>query len=217
MKNLCVIPARAASKRIPNKNIRDFNGSPIIEYPLNQAIKSKMFDKIMITTDDKQIMRDYGEFAYARSPMSATDKATLTEALLDLGADHLSQYDYVCLLLPTAVFITKDDIIKSYEIAKHRQATVTLMKYGHPIERAFVLNGSNAKMANEKLMFTRTQDIKEYYHDAGQFYWLNIKDLLRQKKIYMIDLGYYKIDYCIDIDNEEDWKNAERYLRGRYA
>jgi N-acylneuraminate cytidylyltransferase len=216
MKNLCVIPARAASKRIPHKNIREFNGTPIIEYPLNEAIKSKLFDKIMITTDDKRILIDYSEFAYVRSPMSATDKATLADAVLDLGADLLSQYDYVCLLLPTAVFTTKDDLIKSFDSAKYSQAVTTLTKYSHPIQRAFEIKGSSARMVlDESIMMSRTQDLAEYYHDAGQFYWLHTESFLKQKKIFMKDLGYYKIDYCIDIDNEADWKNAEQYLRGK--
>lgn len=202
--NLCIIPARAGSKRIPNKNIREFCGKPIIEYALEIA-KSVFIKPIVYTNDDRIIFKYPGD-AELRTNKNADDNASLTDMLLEI--EWLQYYDTLCLLLPTAVFVTDEDIRKALAMLKKNDAIISVCKYSHPIQRAFEICNKKLTMVNDKNQFIRTQDLKHTYYDAGQFYIINVKSFLQQKKIFMEKSIPYIVD-AVDIDNEEDWGKAE--------
>lgn len=207
MGNICIIPARYGSKRIKDKNIRPFCGKPIIEYAIESAFKSELFDMIIIYTNDIKIIADYPDLAVIRSQENANDIATLTDTLLEALGIY-EKFNNACLLLPTAVFTTSGDIIKAYNLLKDNDAVISVCKYSHPIERAFRIYNDKFMFFSAFNEFRRTQDFPEAYHDAGQFYWLNVKAFKEQKRIFMGNSHPYIMD-AIDIDNESDWIKAE--------
>ena len=113
MNTLAIITARGGSKRIPRKNIRDFNGKPIIAYSIEAALKSAVFDTVMVSTDDEEIAdiaRKHGaEVPFMRSSATSDDHATTSDVLrevLETYASHGAGYDIAACIYPTAPFIT---------------------------------------------------------------------------------------------------------------
>lgn len=212
-----MIPARSGSKRIPNKNIKDFLGKPIIIYPIETAKASGIFDDIIVYTDSLDI-KDVAYFCGVKFfHRIATDTETLTETALNFIDKYKSDcgiIDYLCILLPTAVFINTLESKQGYVFNSNKiDCAITFCKYSHPIQRAFYKNGLNTiKMINQECEFSRTQDCVDSYYDAGQMYFLNVKSFLEQKKIFMDNIYPIIID-AVDIDNPEDWKKAEAFYK----
>jgi pseudaminic acid cytidylyltransferase len=214
--NLCIIPARAGSKRIKDKNIREFCGKPIIEYAIDAALESKMFDMIVLYTNIEELFiwnNKSGITRLKRTAKSSGDNKTLSETLIEVLTLLDSKYGWfnnICLLLPTAVFTTSEDLIKSFEMLKDNDAVVAVKESEYPIERAFMIDTFKNQLHMRQPMyeFTRTQDLPQSYYDAGQFYWLNTKAFLEQKRIFMDKTVPYIMD-AIDIDTESDWIKAE--------
>ena len=210
--NLCIIPARAGSKRIPKKNTRSFLGRPIIEYPLDAANYSNLFQQIIISTDDDYIAENYSAYVpFLRSSEAATDTATLTDVVLDV-LTHYNQYDKICVILPTAVFTQPFDLLSAYnKLEDGIDSVVPVCPYEHPIERAFYRDDGLLYMLNPDSAMTRTQDLTPQYHDAGQFYWLNYNAFMEHRKFFMPRTVPY-IMRAVDIDTESDWRRAEAII-----
>jgi N-acylneuraminate cytidylyltransferase len=216
-----MIPARANSRRIPNKNIKDFLGKPIITYPIETAKASGIFDDIVVYTDNP----DIGSIAIENNILSwkrnpASDNETLTETVLNfLSEEKFKDIDYLCVLLPTAVFVDKKVIsyltLETLMKRNEYDCAITFCKYHHPIQRAFMPLVTGMKMVNTQFEFARTQDLLPHYYDAGQMYFLNVKSFLKQKRIFMDNIYPIIID-AVDIDNPEDWKKAEAFYKVIY-
>jgi N-acylneuraminate cytidylyltransferase len=121
-KNLCIIPARGGSKRIPRKNIKDFLGKPIIAYSIEAAIKSELFDEVMVSTDDKEIAevaKKYGaKVPFIRSKENADDFATTVDVLLEVISEykqHKKEFDFCCCIYPTAPLIKIEKLKSGFE------------------------------------------------------------------------------------------------------
>jgi pseudaminic acid cytidylyltransferase len=214
--NLCIIPARAGSKRIPNKNRRPFAGKiPIIEFPVCEALHAKAIDRLVISTDDRELLKTYHRFALKRADKTSGDDAPLVDVVTEV-LDNLDEpCDNVCVLLPCAVFVDSEDIDASFKLLDGKDAVCAVIKYNHPIERAMRLDDYMVSMIQEKYAFTRTQDLQPAYHDAGQFYWLNVKSFQEQRKIFMRRTAGCVLDFAVDIDDESDWTRAEESYRAR--
>lgn len=212
--NLCLIPARAGSKRIPNKNTRDFLGKPILEYPLNAALDSKLFRFTVISTDSWDIYNNYQPNAMWRTPENSSDTATLADVLTEVLDTGLYDVENVCVILPTAVFVKPDDLIRSFAMLRGKQAVMSVKAYRHPIERALRVDDYMVNMIMKEYQFYRTQDLPTAYHDAGQFYWINVEEFRKHKTFFMPKCGGYIID-SVDIDDESDWRRAEEAYRAR--
>jgi pseudaminic acid cytidylyltransferase len=232
-KTVCMIPARGNSKRIPGKNIKDFCGKPIITYPIEIAKQSGIFDDIYVYTDSEEI----ASIAFTcnvnvMDRPKASDNETLTETIMNFINKEWLKYncmniDYLCILLPTAVFVEVDHnhFINMPKEALRRleqglnNAVITFCKYSHPIEIAFKRTQDiieRFEMIDRKYEFTRTQDLEESYYDAGQMYFLNVKSFLQQKKIFMDNIWSMDVD-AVDIDNPEDWGKAEAYYKYKHG
>jgi pseudaminic acid cytidylyltransferase len=220
MANLCIIPARGGSKRIPRKNIKDFLGKPIIAYSIETALKSKLFDEVMVSTDDKEIAtlaKSYGaEVPFMRSEINSNDIATTFEVLEEviLKYEELNNtFANICCLYPCSP-LTKQQILKeAYDKLTYEKLTTVfpVVAYSNPIQRAFKLENNRLCMFDYKYSQTRSQDLERAYYDSGQFYWLNTKLLMEERNIYSNNSSGIVIDeiYAQDIDNEIDWKLAE--------
>ena len=220
MKNLCIIPARGGSKRIPKKNIKDFLGKPIIAYSIQAALNSNLFDEVMVSTDDEKIAkiaRQYGaNVPFMRSKENADDFATTVEVLLEVIEKYIAlklTFDNICCLYPTSPFTTGKKIKEAFIKLKEENldAVFPVMAFSYPIQRALKLNDDKISFFYPEFENSRSQDLEETYHDAGQFYFLKATKVLKNKRIFSNNVGGVIISEleAQDIDNETDWKIAE--------
>jgi len=219
MKTLCIIPARGGSKRIPKKNIKDFFGKPLISYSIEVAKKSKLFNDIVVSTDDKKIAdiaQQYGATVQFR-PKELSDDFTGTGDVVKYVINALKKdghkYDFACTIYATAPLLQEKYLIQGYkEIIKNNAKmvfSVTSMPF--PIQRTFkITNDGRCKMFTPEHFSSRSQDLEEAYQDAGQFYWEDLDkeftDLPFGQDSIPIVLPRYLVQ---DIDTLEDWKRAE--------
>ncbi len=222
MSKIAIIPARGGSKRIPKKNIKNFLGKPIIAYSIETALKSNLFDEVMVSTDSEEIAKiakTYGaKVPFFRSKKNADDFASTVDVLLEV-LNYYEQLnikpEYACCIYPTAPFLTSQILIKGFDLLeKNNFDTVfPVVKFGFPIQRAIQVNTETKKMAmfQPQYINSRSQDLETAYHDVGQFYWFKSKRLLEQKKLWTENTGVVVISEteAQDIDTLEDWHLAE--------
>lgn len=221
---LAIITARGGSKRIPRKNIRDFCGKPIIAYSIEVALKSGCFDEVMVSTDDKEIAQialKYGaSVPFMRSAKTSDDFATTANVIYEV----LNQYqqggkyfEYVCCIYPTAPLITSENLQSAFnQMAHHQVDTVfPIVRFPFSIQRALRFGNEKVEFVQPEHALTRSQDLEPAYHDAGQFYWLDVKAFMQNqslvsKKSGAIVLPEWQVQ---DIDNVDDWILAEMKYR----
>ena len=223
--NLCVIPARGGSKRIPRKNIREFCGKPMIAWSIEAAIKSGLFEHIVVSTDDDEIAAvatSFGAEVPFRRPAAMADDHTATRPVVNHAISEAEQRfgrpAHVCCIYPTAPFIQIDDLQRGSEqlISSGADFAFTVTRFAYPIQRALKLTeGGRVAMFQPEHCKTRSQDLEEAYHDAGQFYWgrteafLEDRDTLSAASMPII-LPNWRV---ADIDEQEDWERAELLFR----
>ena len=219
--NICIIPARGGSKRIKQKNIREFHGKPIIGWSINEALKSDCFDKVIVSTDDKLISKisaDLGAEVPFQRPDYLSDDQTGTIPVIRHCIEWISQKGFnpniICCLYATAPFVKHTDILNAFEILKkenNKSFIFSATNYNSPIQRAFRINDNGeASMLYPESYDSRSQDLENAFYDAAQFYigeakyWLAKDNLFEGSKPYL--LPSWRVQ---DIDTEEDWIRAE--------
>ena len=219
-RSIAIIPARGGSKRIPRKNIKDFYGKPLISYSIEVALASKLFDKVIVTTDDEEIAtiaKRYGAVVPFLRPKELADDFTGTEDVINHTLEYLQEnnevYDYVCTIYATAPLLQVKYLREGFEKLKASNAinsfSSTSMPF--PIQRTFKLNSDRrCEMFSPEHYMTRSQDLEEAYQDAGQFYWKRLatesKEIMFGKDSIPIILPRHLVQ---DIDTLEDWGRAE--------
>lgn len=221
--NICVIPARGGSKRIPRKNIKDFFGKPIIAYSIEAALKSNIFQRVIVTTDDEEIATIAGKYG-AEIPFirpkelsnDFTGIADVTNHAVDYLENLGEKYEYICTLYATAPFIQVKYLVKGYEALKSSDAVNAFAStsMAFPIQRAFKIDkNGRCKMFTPEYYETRSQDLEEAYQDAGQFYWTNrTRQIQNDSKVIFSEISIPIIlprNLVQDIDTPEDWQQAE--------
>ena len=221
MKAVCIIPARGGSKRIPRKNIKDFLGKPIIAYSIEAALKSGLFDEVMVSTDDDEIAdvaRRYGaSVPFMRSDATSNDFATTNEVIaevLDRYRDAGKEFDVICCLYSTAPFVTEDRLREALgELCKGEcESVFTGVAYSYPVLRGIVMGERGyAEMKWPQYRYSRSQDLEKFYHDAGQFYMYTGEYFkkgygLAEGRARMLELSELEVQ---DLDTPTDWKLAE--------
>lgn len=220
MKSIAIITARGGSKRIPHKNIKPFLGKPIIEYSIKAAIESGCFDVVMVSTDDEQIAdiaRKAGAAVpFMRSEKTSNDYATTTDVLLEVLDEYKKRgevFDYMACLYPTNPFISPEKLKEGMRLISEGDYAEVLpvVQFSFPPQRAYIFdNEESLQYKWEEFKNSRSQDLEKMYHDAGQFYFYDVKKYCENKgvkgKIYPIICPEHEVQ---DIDNEEDWKMAE--------
>tara|TARA_B100001173_G_scaffold288262_1_gene277250 strand:- start:176 stop:862 length:687 start_codon:yes stop_codon:yes gene_type:complete len=220
--NLCIIPARGGSKRIPKKNIKNFCGKPIILWSIEEAIKSKCFEKIIVSTDDEEIAnlaKNYGaEVPFIRPKKLSGDRIetipVIKHAIMHQKKNYKTPTN-VCCIYSTAPFIKAIDLQQGLKKLNSSGADFTFpaTSYTYPIQRSFrITKDKRAKMFQPKYSNSRSQDLEEAFHDAGQFYWGKVDAWLKNSSIlksnfFPIFLPRYRVQ---DIDTLEDWEIAEK-------
>lgn len=221
MNKICIITARGGSKRIPKKNIKEFCGKPIIAYSIEAALKSKLFDEVMVSTDDieiAEVAKKYGaSVPFMRSEKNSDDFAGTEDVILevlDAYKNNGKQYDYFCCLYPTAPFITSERLMLADEnLSNNADANgiMSVVKFSFPPQRGFIQQNSYLNFKWPKYKDARSQDLIPMYHDAGQFYIVKIEAFYKYKtviptKMMLLELDELEVQ---DIDNISDWEVAE--------
>ncbi|ABK44914.1 acylneuraminate cytidylyltransferase [Magnetococcus marinus MC-1] len=218
---LCIIPARGGSKRIPRKNIRPFMGKPLIAYSIEAALATGLFAQVVVSTDDAeiaQVAQHYGAAVPFMRPAPLADDFTTTadvllHALHSLGGAQ--QHPALCCIYPTAPLLQPQDLREAWQLFLQKQAhtVMSVTTFAFPIQRALRVepHSGQLQMIQPQHRTTRSNDLEEAYHDAGQFYWLNSAALVASGQIYGATcypqrLPRYRVQ---DLDTLEDWTQAE--------
>lgn len=217
---LAVIPARGGSKRVPQKNIRLFAGKPMIAHSIIAAQNARCFDQIIVSTDDSHIAdiaREYGaKVPFMRPDALADDHAGTQEVVahaINWARSQGWQLGPVCCLYATAPFIRAKDLSLGLHMLNESEQhfVFSATNFDYSPYRGFVRVGKGVEMLFPQHFTTRSQDLPQVLHDAGQFYWGQasawLKDmLLFSHKATPLILPRHLV---IDIDTPEDWSHAE--------
>lgn len=220
MKTLAMITARGGSKRIPRKNIKEFNGKPIIAYSIEAALGSGVFDEVMVSTDDEEIAeiaRNYGaKVPFLRSEKTSNDFATTTdviEEVLETYRERGEEYDIFCCIYPTAPFITSKRLKDAVEELSRSDADslIPVVRFSYPPQRAMEVHNGRLVFRQPENLKKRSQDLEPHFHDAGQFYVVRSESFFKNHGIMVGDILPMELSELEvqDIDNEVDWKLAE--------
>ena len=216
--NLAIIPARIGSKRIKNKNIKNFEGKPIIYYSILAAKLSGIFDKVIVSTDSLKIAsisKKYGaDVPFLRSKKLSKDNIGIIEVISKVLKKlkikpNLSTK--VCCIYPTAPMLNKNFLIKGCKkLTQNYDYVLSVQREDSRILRGFYINKKTIIPINKKTKNIRSQNLKNLYLDAGQFCWGFAKSWLSNKGCHELKSTFIDIPdkYVQDIDTIEDWKKA---------
>lgn len=219
--NIGIIPARGGSKRIPGKNIKPFAGKPIIGWVIETAVTSGLFERIVVSTDDDEIAavaREYGADVPFLRPAELADDHTGIVEVVQHGTAWMREenipVEHVCCMLATAPFLQPGVLSQALKqlIELQAQYAFSVTDYAFPVQRAIRVNSEGRVEALwPENITTRSQDLEDVYHDAGQFYWGTAQAWEQGQAIFSGDsvpirLPRYRVQ---DIDTDEDWTRAE--------
>ena len=218
---LAVVPARGGSKRIPRKNIKSFCDKPMIAWSIDAALKSGCFDRVIVSTDDGEIAniaRLFGaEVPFVRPSILSDDHTGTIQVIrhaINWCIEQGQEPVQACCIYATAPFLQSTDIQQGLDLLNTSGSdySFSASRYPFPIQRAIRIDdhGRTAMFWPEHFN-TRSQDLEESYHDAGQFYWGRVSAWLSSEDIFernatAILLPQYRVK---DIDTAEDWIMAE--------
>ena len=206
--------------RRSGENIREFMGKPMIAYPITNALETGLFDEVMVSTDDAQIAETallYGaKVPFLRTEETADDTATTASVIAEVLQKYISSgktFEYVCCLYPCTPLLSPEHIRQGFVRVSSRNfnTVLTVQAFDFPIQRALETDGDEVRFLYPEYALTRSQDLDTLFHDAGQFYWLNVASFLSTGTILGNKCGYVVLSEMDghDIDTETDWKMAE--------
>lgn len=224
LKPICIIPARGGSKRIKNKNILNFFGKPLIYYSIRAAINSKLFSRVIVSTDSlkiQKIAKKYGaEIPFLRSKELSNDNATTKEVLLDaIKKINSEKINYHCLLYPTSPLINSKVLKSAFNkfLNEKVDALMTVSKYtNHPL-RSLYKKKKYLNFMWPKFKQKNSQDLIELFHDTGNFYFFRTNKIINAKTFYPKKIIPYflKIHETVDIDNYDDLILAKKLFKAQ--
>ncbi|MET0846281.1 MAG: pseudaminic acid cytidylyltransferase [Pseudomonas sp.] len=218
MSCIAIIPARGGSKRIPRKNLKPFDGVPIIVRSIRTALDSQLFDQVVVSTDDEEIAgvaRAHGAQVPFMRPASLADDFTGTASVMVHALNQLAAFDYVCCIYATAPLLQARFLRQGFELLEQhpdKSFAFSVAGFGFPVQRALTLDEQGALTPlYPEFRNTRSQDLAEAFQDAGQFYWGRREAWLRSDVLFSpaslpVILPRHLVQ---DIDTPEDWKRAE--------
>ncbi|WP_334120285.1 pseudaminic acid cytidylyltransferase [Limnobacter sp.] len=222
---VAIIPARGGSKRIPGKNVKPFCGKPMIAWSIQAALQSGCFDRVLVSTDSHEIASCAeglgAEIPFIR-PAHLSDDHTPTIPVVQHAINFLleqgAQVQQVCCVYATAPFIQVNDLQQALNQLQATQAdyVFSATTFTFPIQRAIRLDKAGCvAMFYPEHASTRSQDLEEAFHDAGQFYWGTTEAWLEGRPIFGAESGLYLLprSRVQDIDTPEDWVRAELMFR----
>lgn len=229
MSRVAIIPARGGSKRIPRKNIKEFCGRPMIAWSIESAQASGCFDQIVVSTDDEEIASvavQYGATVPFMRPQALSDDFIGTLPVIHHALAWMIEFDapvdYACCIYATAPFVLANDLKKGLQLLEETGSNYafSVTSYAFPIQRAIrITDGDRVAMFNPEHFHTRSQDLEEAWHDAGQFYWGTRDAWCEERPIFGAEsvpvlLPRHRVQ---DIDTLEDWERAEWLFKAMRA
>ena len=221
MMNIAIISARSGSKGLPNKNIKELCGKPLMAYSIDAAIKSSCFDTVMVSTDSEQyasIAREYGaEVPFLRSEKTASDTASSWDAVEEVLEGYEKKgkvFDTFCLLQPTSPMRTAEDIKNAYELYKKKNAiaVLSMTELEHPIAWCGELSATlSLDGFLNNMNGGRRQDMAKAYRPNGAIYVVNVVEFHNDRNLYRAGSYAYVMpkERSVDIDTEFDFRFAE--------
>lgn len=224
MKKIAIITARGGSKRIPQKNIREFCGKPILAYSIGAALQSGLFDEVMVSTDDEEIAeigRKYGaKIPFYRSEKTANDFATTNDVLLEVLEEYEKRGEYFdvgCCIYPTAPFVTNGKLKKAMGmlLASDADTLIPVVSFSYPPQRGMIVKEGRLVFEYPQYIDARSQDLTPHYHDVGQFYCFRVEAYKVNRKLMLGNILPMIVSELEvqDIDNLTDWEIAEMKYR----
>lgn len=215
--SFCIIPARGGSKRIPRKNIKKFDGVPMLERAIATAFSSESISTVFVSTEDSEIMdvaRKMRAVVIARPEILADDYTTTAEVLEHALKVVPQVSEFVCCMYPCVPFLEADDVDQGYKLISENETTsaFAVTEYPAQIERALKIVDGHLEMIHPEHRDTRTQDLEPSFYDVGQFYWVQVERFLDDPVLWGNDsLPVYIPPWrAHDIDTPDDWMRAEK-------
>lgn len=217
---ICIIPARGGSKRIPRKNILPLNGKPLMAYSIEAAVNSGVFDTVVVSTEDEEIMqiaREYGAEVDVRPEKMAGDRVTKVQVIneyIDRNAIQ-NEYEYVAALLPTCPFRTANDVKEAFEKLSGQDKyhfMIGVTEYEFPIEFALSHEDDIVRMDDPSgYAVTRSQNKQKKYHPNGALYMASMKGFLEKKTFFNTEMMHHMMPAIrsYDIDYPYQFEIAE--------
>ena len=219
-----MITARGGSKRIPGKNVKEFCGKPILWYSIEAALKSEVFDEVMVSTDDEKIAllakQAGAKVPFMRSEATAGDYASTDEVIMEVLKEYekIGQtFESFCCIYPTAPFLTPQRLKEAMELLETADSVMPVTAFSYPPQRGLVVNKEGyVERQFPQYATTRSQDLEKVYHDCGQFYACKTASFMEAattdvEKLVPLVLSEMEVQ---DIDTLEDWELAEiKYRR----
>ncbi len=222
---VAIIPARGGSKRIPRKNVRELSGHPLLWWSVQLCLESGAFDDVIVSTDDDEIAdiaRAAGASAPFVRPAHLADDIAPTVDVIAHAIEWLDSVgrtvDLACCVYPASIFLGPQDLLRSRDLlvaTAHAAYVATVTRYPHPVQRAMAMSDDGRlSFVQPEFAGSRTQDLEERWHDAGQFYWGRAQAWRERLPILPNAVGYaVESSRVCDIDTEEDWRRAESLHR----
>ena len=224
---LAIITARGGSKRIPRKNIRPFLGRPILAYSIEAARTSGLFDEVMVSSDDEEILqlaRTLGAATpFKRSAGTSDDAATTAAVVLEVLSEYRlrgDEFANLCCVYPTAPFVSAEKLRQADALLRDSgaDAVVPVVAFSFPIWRSFKIEGRAARLQLARERAPPLANLPKAFHDCGQFYFVRTESFLAQRRLIMDHTVPIVVpeEEAQDIDTEDDWKIAEIKYSLRY-
>lgn len=217
---VCIIPARGGSKRLPGKNVRSFHGRPMIAWSIDAARRSDLFERVVVSTDDDAIAEvattEGAEVPFRRAPELSDDHTPTNPVVADATARlGLSDDTAVCCLYATAPFVEPEDLRRGRDRLAGGDVdfVFSATTYAFPVQRAMRLAADGtAEALFPEHAGTRSQDLPEVVHDAGQFYWGRARSFADHPVLFAAATAAVLLPRTRvqDIDTPEDWDRAEQ-------
>lgn len=221
MKVLAIIPARGGSKGLKDKNIKPLLGKPLIIWTLEAATKSKYIDEIVVSTDSdeiKKVVCDHGFECKSLRPDHLALDTTTSYEVIKYELKNRKNFEVVCMLQPTSPIRNSNDIDMAFNLFKSNNATSCVSVYKTEDVPYWTFskadNGFLLPLFHKNYFSKRRQDLNDVYALNGSIYISRINE-------YLINKGFISnktipflmtMDRSVDIDTNEDFINAEKYL-----
>ena len=211
--NICIIPAKGHSERIPDKNVKPFCRKPVIEYTLDAVRDSACFDVIVVSTDSDKIgniASRFGAVYHKRPPDLALDDTPMVSAVLEVLPKY-PDATTVCMAYACSPFIKASTIQGAYIQHNAYEASVTTAVY-HSAEHeeySMLIEDDVLISRHPEYKDTNSNNFPPTYQNAGQFYIADIMHLERSRTLTPANMIGVVVDHGIDIDTPEDWERAE--------
>jgi CMP-N-acetylneuraminic acid synthetase len=213
-KPICIIPARGGSKRIKNKNLFKIGGKRLIEHAIHIAQKSKIFSKIVVSTDSKKIaevaIKAGAKVPFLRQKKLSGSNVTIKDTLHDcIHRISSNNVEYHCCLLPAGILINPNDLKSAYlKARKNKLDAIFSAIENQTFFRSFIKNKKYVEFVWEKNSKKMSQQLRTAYSDSGSFYFFKTKKYLKSKKILLKKTSVYVLDKYvgIDVDDKKDLK-----------